>query len=368
MNTLKYVDDKLKLVYLNSISDLLNKRSNHLLEKIEKTTQYVYGKDITMSEKEPNSRFVSSLKNIYSQIEISDRAIQAFESNRSRFDELFNSELSRALEISKFNSSRMLFGDGTGFLANVISANPSEKRIFTVDDTRNLAEGLTVDIYDSKDVKINSNLKISEIRNNEIIFGLVPDSKIPDGSKIYSQWSKNRELTGISSIFSNSDTLYGLKRKDNPLLNPYNKKIENGCALSESLITETIKTIEGQGKSKINYIACSREAKLSYMGDVEKNSKHIDIMAMPDGSKCLSFNGIPFVYDRFIEAGSIYFLDTNAFKIHQLSDWRFLEDEAGRILKESIGKLSYTAILVKYCDLICHNPQGQGKISGIKID
>ena len=94
-------------------------------------------------------------------------------------------------------------------------------------------------------------------------------------------------------------------------------------------------------------------------------NRNIDVMELSGGFKTLSYNGIPLVYDRFVEDGAMYLLDTEAFKLHRLCDWRYLESENGRILRQTLGKPTYTATLVKYCDLICDKPNGQAKLTGI---
>lgn len=44
---------------------------------------------------------------------------------------------------------------------------------------------------------------------------------------------------------------------------------------------------------------------------------------------------------------------------------RWLEDDNGKVIKQVANKPVYTATLVKYADLICDRPAGQGVISGI---
>ena len=62
---------------------------------------------------------------------------------------------------------------------------------------------------------------------------------------------------------------------------------------------------------------------------------------------------------------TMYLLNTNHFKIHQLCDWQWLEGEDGKILKQVPGKPVYTATLVKYAELMCENPSAQGALMGI---
>ena len=62
----------------------------------------------------------------------------------------------------------------------------------------------------------------------------------------------------------------------------------------------------------------------------------------------------------------MYLLNTNDFTMHELCDWKWLEGEDGRILRQNQGYPTYSATLVKYAELICDKPCGQAKISGIK--
>jgi len=127
MVTLTSAENALKTVYLGAVTDLLNVKSNPLLSKIEQTTSDVWGKEIRKAAKyglnggigagdedgnlpTPHSseyvQFVSTLKNLYGQIEISDKAIRASEDGRGVFTDLLNSELEDLLKASKFNLGR----------------------------------------------------------------------------------------------------------------------------------------------------------------------------------------------------------------------------------------------------------------------
>ena len=74
------------------------------------------------------------------------------------------------------------------------------------------------------------------------------------------------------------------------------------------------------------------------------------------------------VVDRFVEDDTLFLLDTSKFTLHQLCDWEWIEGEGGNILRQKPGYPAYTATLVKYADLICDQPNGLAKISGIKAE
>ena len=79
----------------------------------------------------------------------------------------------------------------------------------------------------------------------------------------------------------------------------------------------------------------------------------------------MTYNGIPVVSDRFVPEGTMYLLNSKDFTMHQLCDWKWLEGEDGRVIKQNAGYPTYSATLVKYADLICDKPSGQAKISNI---
>ena len=85
-------------------------------------------------------------------------------------------------------------------------------------------------------------------------------------------------------------------------------------------------------------------------------------MTLDGGYKALSYAGVPFVADRFVAPGTVYLLNSEDFKLHQLCDWRWLEGESGSVLHQIPGKASYSATLVKYADLLCARPMGQAKL------
>ena len=252
----------------------------------------------------------------------------------------------------------MLYGDGSGKLATITDVEGK-----TVDSTRNLAPGLLVDVYSAAGALVANGLKITDVsyEDGTIELSSWPTS-LANNAVMYVQGSKNKEITGIGSLFSSSGTLYGLSKSSYSFLNSYSK---TSSTLDEIVIQKVIDKLEMESGSVIDFIACSAKAKYAFQDYMASYKRNIDIMELNGGYKSLSYNGIPLVYDRFVPEGQMIFLDTKAFKLHQLCDWRYLETENGKILRQTQGKPTYTATLVKYCDLICDRPNGQGRITGI---
>ena len=376
MVTLQSAENALKTVYLGVVSNQLNTNANPLLGKIKQTTKDVWGKEVRKlapyginggigagaeTDALPTAagnnyvQFVSELKNLYGKIELSDKAIRASENNAGAFVNLLNDEMEGLIKASSFNFGRMLFGDGSGLLATITAVDSSTK-VITCDSVRNLIEGMVIDIYNG-DTKIDGGLRIKYVdRVNKKVHISFPASysTIEENYTLYVQNSKGFEISGLGKIFSNSGTLYGVSRTDYPWLTPYTKT--SAGEISDSLIQSAIDFLDEVSGSNVNYIACSSQVRRAYQEYLGAYRRNIDVMELAGGYKALTYNGIPVVADRFVEDDTMYLLNTDEFTLHQLCDWKWLEGEDGRVLKQNAGFPTYTATLVKYAELVCDKP------------
>ena len=135
--------------------------------------------------------------------------------------------------------------------------------------------------------------------------------------------------------------------------------------ISETVIQKAIDYLDENAGSKVNFIVCSSGVKRAFQKHLATYKRNVDVMNLEGGYKAISYNGIPIVSDRFCPAGTMYLLNTDDFTLHQLCDWKWLEGDDGKVLKQDMRKPTYTATLVKYADIICAKPCGQAMLSGI---
>lgn len=387
MVTLETAEKALKSVYLNVVADQLNVGVNPLLAKIEQTSSDVWGKEIiklvpyglnggvgagTETGDLPTpaannfDRFKLELKNLYGTIELSDKAIRASQSNTGAFVNLLNSEMEGLLKASKFNLGRMLYGDGSGTLAKC-KASGSSGAVIKVDSVRNMMEGMVVDVHSAASGNVYADLKgvriVSVDRVNETVqVSAAVSSVVADGDTITVQGSKENELTGLGAIFSDTD-LYGLSREGRSWLRP--KQYDKVGSITSAKLQSAIDYVDEIAGSQIDFIVCSYDARRAFLDYLSISRVNFDYMNLDGGFKALAFNGIPLVADRFVEKGSMYLLNSKDFKLHQLCDWRWLEGDNGKVIKQKAGSATYGATLVKYADMICDKPIGQIKMTGI---
>jgi len=388
MITLSTADNALREVYLGVLANQLNTTINPLLARINQTTSDVWGKEIrkvapyginggigagTEDGALPTAsatnyaQFVLPLKNLYGKIEISDKAIRASESSTGAFVNLLNSEMENLLKSSAFNFGRMLYGDGTGSLAKTVN---NTKDYIEVNTTTNLIEGMVIDIVNDRDMVVYSGLKIVSIDriNNRVYPNSMPCAEnvlFETDFDIVVQGSYKNEITGLGAIFSSTGSLYGLSRETHKWLVPYMKD-HAGQDITENAMQTAIDELDEYTNSKVDFIVCSAGVKRNYQNYLASYRSNIDVLNLEGGFKAISYNGIPVVSDRFVPAKTMFLLDTKEFNMHQLCDWKWLESEDGRVIKQTLNKPTYQATLVKYADLICNKPAGQAKLSNVK--
>ena len=123
--------------------------------------------------------------------------------------------------------------------------------------------------------------------------------------------------------------------------------------------------LEEQAGSRVDFIVCSWGVKRALQKALSESRMLTGTAELAGGYRAMTYNGIPVVADRFCPDGTMYLLNTDDFRLHQLCDWQWLEAESGRVLHQSASKASYTATLVKYAELMCYRPCGQAALTGI---
>ena len=385
MITLETANNALKSFYLDAVTDMLNKKANPFLAKLEGSTNNVVGKEVKklvrvgmnggigagtetgglpVAGGSDYRQLTLPLKNLYGTIEISDKAIRASANSEGAFVNLLNDEMQSLVQSAKYNFGRMLFGDGTGKISVVAGKVDGKIQMQSV---TNLFEGMIVDVANE------SGTIVDELRGCKIVAMDRQNKQVTlekagaDLSVINTKYSffvngsKGEEITGLSALFSDKE-LYGQSR-ENSFMRPYIKKQVGD--IDEMNIQTAIDTIEECSGGKVNFIICSNGVRRALLQYYKSQNIMLPTTEIEGGFTALTFNGIPVVADRFCPFGTMYLLNTDDFKVHQLCDWQWMEGEDGKILRQIPGKPVYTATLVKYAELMCERPCGQGMLSGI---
>ncbi len=373
MITLSSAENVLKDVYLGVIADQINTKTNPLFAKIKRSTRNIVGKEVRvvapvginggiMAGEEtsdlpngvdtPYLSFVAPLKNLYGRFEISDKAIRCSSTDVNSFVNLLQDGMDSLLKASIFNLSRMIYGDGTGCLATI---TVTEGKPTVVDNAEAVAAGMYVDIYSGDAIKA-SNVFVKNVDKVAKTIVLGTTETLATGDKIYVHNSKGNEIVGLKGIVSNP-SLYGVDKSAYPIMDAKTYTATAADAFDEDYVQSVIDDLEMAGTT-VNFINCSYELKRVYQRYLTLYKKNIEIATLEDGMKVLTHFGTPIVPTNHLGAGECYFLNTNDFTFFELGDWKWLEDESGRVLKQHPTKPAYSATLVKYTELLCQKPSG----------
>lgn len=380
MITISNADAALKDYYLDAVNAQLNGEVSPFFNAIAKTSENVFGKDVKLaiakgdmggvvagaeSGELPTPRenryygVTLPLKNIYGTIEISDKAIRASADTSGAFVNLLNAEMEGLIAAAKANFARMLYGDGNGYLFTVKSKKSAY--VLNVSQVKSFYVGYNISLVLSSGSKITMTVTaVDKDAKTVTIDKDLSTTTISGGEKAYITGADDCELLGLGALFDSTE-LYGYTKTDNPYFAPAVKHIAP-TSLSEDDIVDMIDTLEEENGEKVNMILCSHKVRKQIAALMDSTRRIVNSTDIAAGYSSIVVNDVPVYADKFCPDDRIYFINTNDFSLNQLCDWAWLEDEDGRILKQVGGKAAYSATLVKYAELVCKRPCGQGLI------
>ncbi len=387
MVTTTTADKALKSFYLDAVTNALDYKASPFLAKIKKTTSDVWGKDVrkvvrygfssgvgagTETGDLPSAngnkytQFVSTLKNLYGTIEISDKAVRASANNQGAFVNLLEDEMAGLINSATFNFSRMLYGDGSGLLGVADASVAVGFTTVTMLSVKNFEEGMLVDFVNNgylvPDAIGRRISKVDREAKTITVEGAKFEALVSTNLYVYLHDCQDKEITGLSALFADTGSLYGVDIETNTWMKPY--KLES-TKISSDIVEKAMDEIEENSGSKVNMIITSAGVRRALKKACRDAGIQEQYVVDEDGKQTFSVAGVPVYADRFCPVGTMFLLNTNDFALHQLCDWQWLEGEDGKILKQVAGKPVYTATLVKYAELMCCKPQGQGRIQRI---
>jgi len=392
MVTMQTFDTALKDIYEEPMRDQINIGSGIFLAKVEQTSKDIEGgrrvykiapygvnggtgsgsdtQALPVSGGNLYAPFVSGIKSIRGVIKFTDQVMKASRSSKAAFLSAMESEQDGLLKSARFTYGRQSYLNGTGICTSC--GVTSNSVTVNVESTQYLIEGMIIDIVDAQTgdpIQNGTQRRIVAVNRigsqKSIVLDGTTGVTTTSGHAIVEQGSLNQELTGMEAVFAQSGSLYGLDKSKYPWLVPYRHDLENS-AIDDQTIVDTINFVEEYRGSNINLLIANPAVESEYYKYLEATKRSVNTTTLEGGYKSLSVAGRPMVKDRFVKPGCLKLLDTTQWKMHTLDggDWSWL-DEDGKILKWVSGFAMWTAVLIKYCELICDHPGGQAEIVNI---
>lgn len=374
--------EALKKWYLPGLQYQLN-TANPILSVMDRDSESVQGEEIVMALRygknggigmreedgllpTPNSRKTKQArwktKNIFARIQISDKTMRSSRSERGAFVSLLEADLEDALSDAKDSLAMQVFGDGTGKLAT-LGANTTTVTLTVSAGIDMLAEGMLIDICSSAGAVEQAEREILEVNDTAGTIKISGGTVTTDATDIIVQsGSYGLGLTGFGSVFTNGNTLYGINRAQNPWFDSTN--IAVNAEISETVLQKGTDETERKAGGSVNFYSASYGVRRAYQSLLLATKQIVDVMKLEGGYTALSYNGKPMSVDKYNPAGTIFGLDMKTWKMYEVMDFDWLDDD-GSVLHRVSGRPIWEAVLARYMDLGCNKPKANFRMTGI---
>ena len=296
MISLTTADNALKSVYLEAITNQLKKTTDALYSKIEATSEYVSGnaikKLVTLGMNggigagsetgglpaSVDSRYAlltSTLKNIYGQVVISDKAIRASRDEVGAFINLLNAEMEALVDAGRFNLARILYGKGS----------EEDSAVIKVNNVYNMAIGMRIRALKNGTEQTRfSNAKIVDINysTKSITLDVTMDSTNEDEPlDLYVYDAINGESIGFAGLCDSSITsVYGIDRTTTSFLTPgYIQQ----ASFTISTLNKAFDDASINQNANIDMVTCGYTFRRNVQNILKMQSLNTDLMVFDGG-------------------------------------------------------------------------------------
>ena len=392
--TLELVKEILKDKYLPAFRNQIGIKPSPFLEMIKKTNATndtvkaaatfglnggvgfgVDGSDTPISGPQMYKDFEIGLRNLYCNIEISDKTIKLGSKSESSMIDALDREVRSAFDATNWNLGRALFGDGSGVLCEIKAVD--NDTIVTVDSAKNLKEGMIVDTYSTgSSTPTEKERRIIAIdRANNKVFLSSPTSATTGFMTL--QNSYNREITGLGAVMNkavevtsekNDYQLYGKSVFQNPWLKPlvYDATNAVGGGLNDVIITNAMRDAERDKNGDIDLIMMGDTAFNAYQMYMKENNvtitEQLKFKGGHSGFEVLFGNKTAkVVNESFVPETEVWGVSTKDWK-YESTPLDFAKENSSTFTLVP-GKNYYRALLTSYGNVICENPGASFKIT-----
>lgn len=378
------LSDGLKYYYLDTLREQINLKTSPFYGKIKKepisgkqiVVPATYGVSGGVSTAAETStfpvaggtlikNFTGDVKNLFGIIQLSDKVMKASRDSKGAFKSAMTMEMDRIVKTLARNVDRQLHGDGTGIITQINhSGGYSAATALVCDDVSNLEIGMIIDILNHSTHAVEADaVRITNIARSTKTITVASAVTVTDDADVCIQDSYNLELTGLGAILVASGTYYGLDRATYGWLVPDITNV-NGV-IDELDLQQAIDNADLNHGTNVDFIIASYGVRNSIMQLLKTYVQNLEVMKLEGGFTSIKYNGIDVIADRYVPIQTAYLLDSKTFTEFNYGDWDWLPGDNGSVLRSSATAAILQGVLIKYCDVFCHNPGGQTKLYGI---
>lgn len=396
----------LKEVYLPALQELLN-NATPLLKAIEKDITPVEGGNFVVAIHRTRNnaaaigasegdtlptagqqgfvRAIVPVKQLYSRINVSGKAIAATKSNKGAFLKALESEMKYVMTDTKRGINRQLNGDGTGALAYWTGADDTSGT--NVDDghgngTTQLPTGaLTCDLIDASDNATKLGTAISVTRGavstaTTAITWTGAVSGSAAGDYLVLKNTLGNEMTGIQAVISDANPilqtggLHGLAVATYPdwkavVLGSDSSKQDLSFPLIQQLVSRIV-TESAIDESDLKMFHVHPAMRDTYVKLCQDERVFYNVMKLDGGWEAVTYNGKPVVADVQCRRNAFFAITPSSLSLAQMAPLDFMDKDGSVFYRISGGDVdAYGATAFVYQELMCKARNQNGVLLGI---
>lgn len=395
----------LKEVYLPALQELLN-NATPLLASMEKEIVPVEGGNFVISIHRTRNnaaaigrsegstlptagqqgyvRAIVPVKQLYSRINVSGKAIAATRSNKGAFLRALEAEMKYVMTDTKRGLNRQLNGDGTGALAFWTGADNTSPA--TVDDnlgngTTQLGVGsVTCDLIDTDNSTKNGDSivvtrgAVSTATTSVSWTGTVTNSG--DGDYLVLEDSLGNEMTGIQGVISDANPplltggLHGLPVATYDdwkaiVIGDDSAKVDLSFPLLQQLVSRIVSE-SAIDESELKMFHCHPAMRDTYVKLCQDERVFYNVMKLDGGWEAVTYNGKPIVADVQCRRNAIFAIAPSSLALMQMAPLDFMDKDGSVFYRISGGDVdAYGATAFVYQELGCKARNQNGLLKGL---
>lgn len=315
----------------------------------------------------------------YGQLQVSGPLLRAAKTDAGSWIKPIENETKGVVNDLKQDHERQLLGTSDGVIAacGVTTAAAAVVTTATSTQIRQIKKGMVVDIGTVANptgvvqgavvVSVNTTTKVVTI--NSAVTTATTDRIFRRGNG--GSGANQREVTGAQTIVDSTGTLFSVDPTTYPEWASFEKDA-SAAALSDALIGELIDEIDIASPVGIpDYAFTSHAQARKYAATLTSQKHFVNTQDLKGGFKGLevgtSSGSLGLSSLRDAPAETFFAVNTSHMKLHQASDWEFMEED-GNLLQRVLsgnGKDAYGATLFKYDEQATDVRSAHGKITNL---
>jgi hypothetical protein len=330
----------------------------------------------------------TGLKSFYGSVRLTGQVMAQASQNYQTFADVTAEEIERIRDDIAKDQNRQVFGDGTGTLAKVATANTSAAATLVVDDVKYLHTGMRVDVLLAASlgdavptpahtagyvtiIGINKGTKTITFDRNlaaSVTLGSAIVRSNSTSSAQVNNWKK--EWTGFGAIVSPTGVLHGINPATTPAWAAHATDISVGGVAQQVTEEDMIGMVTdiAEDGDKPDVIWTDHGSWNGYWKALEEKRRYVNKVDLDGGNRGLGFatmfGDLPFKADFDAPAGKMWFINSKKINMNTNRGWEWI-DEDGSKWKQVPRRDAFIAYLRNYSEISTYRRNTHGVLSGI---